>query len=221
MKIRQYISTFLLIPFVLYSSLTAQPNEDLVSYYKNKQFDKLQTRLDEIEKKGGENNETRFFRTALTANGSEAIKIYLELFEKSGSPLKNLLAIKLYQYYYARGFYIKATEYQKLAQKNFPVKREVAVEPVDNINKEVENREKTAKQIYMIQVGAFSVSQNANELASFFRNKKYNVNVVKRIIAGKELYCVWINGESEYGATEKIARDIKNKYQSTYRIVEP
>ena len=73
----------------------------------------------------------------------------------------------------------------------------------------------------MIQVGAFGVMQNADDLVQFLKKKTVKANVVKRSIGGVELYCVWIPGKDNYDATEDIARDIKRKYQLSYRIIIP
>ena len=104
--------------------------------------------------------------------------------------IKKLAAEKLAEYYYALGFYIKSSEYAKFAKTYIPVKTTEIVKSGDNYS---ENKiELRSKSIYKIQVGAFGVIDNAKDLASFLKGKKWEVSVVTRKVGGTNLFCVWV-----------------------------
>ena len=75
-------NSFLSVISVLFllSTLSAQNHEDLFEYYKNKELDKLATRLNELEKSNSNDSEILFFRTIFIDNGEESIQIYQKLF---------------------------------------------------------------------------------------------------------------------------------------------
>ncbi len=217
MKIHIIISLIFLV--VLYNYSYAQKHADLFGFYQDRQLNKLENRLQELEKNKTNDPEIEFFKTILTDNGENAIKVYENLLKKSEIPLKNLLAEKISDYYYALGFYVRAGEYKKISQTNFPARTKVIEKAVDSKNED--NTGGKLKSKYMIQVGAFGVLQNADDLAQFLKKKTIEAIVVKRSIGGAELYCVWIQGKDNYDATEGIAREIKRKYQLSYRIIIP
>lgn len=211
--------TLVILPFLLLSSIFAQKYPELVQYYKDRQLTQLQTRLNELEKSDPDHKEVRFFKAYFWDNGEEAFTVYQELFNQSYSPLKNLIADKISDYYYARGFYVKAEEYKKIAFTLFPVKTKDEKKTVDNNQKK--NVKNNQKSIYMIQVGAFGVIDNANDLAQSLKARKMSVEVVNRIVGGQTLYCVWVAGRADIQATEDLAREIKQKYNLSYRIIKP
>ncbi|MHA1988896.1 MAG: hypothetical protein ACW98D_19940, partial [Promethearchaeota archaeon] len=112
--------------------VSAQNHLDLFEYYANKQIDKLETRVQQLEKNLKNDPEVLFFSTVLTDNGDKAFSIYERLFIQSHGPLKNLAAEKLAEYYYARGFYIKSKEYEKYAKTYIPVKTTEPLKSGDN-----------------------------------------------------------------------------------------
>jgi hypothetical protein len=217
MKIRIIILLIFLVVLNNYSY--AQKHADLFVFYQNQQLNKLENRLRELENNKTNDPEIEFFKTIFTDKGENAIKVYEDLLKKSKTPLKNLLAEKISDYYYALGFYVRAGEYKKISQTNFPMQTKVIEKTVDSKNED--NTRDKSKSKYVIQVGAFGVWQNANDLAQFLEKKTIKANVVKRSIGGADLYCVWIPGNDNYDATEGIAKEIKRKYQLSYRIIIP
>jgi len=211
--------TFILSFFLSNSIVSAQKHQDLFDFYANKQIDKLESRIQQLANIANDDQEVLFFRTVLSDNGDTAFSIYEQLFIQSHGPLKKLVSEKLAEYYYARGFYIKSSEYEKIALTYIPLKTTEVLKSGDNIIKS--RSEPDTKPIYKIQVGAFGIIENANDLAGFLQGKKLEVNVVSRNVGGNTLYCVWVEGASSFESTENIAEEIKEKYQLSYRIVQP
>jgi hypothetical protein len=214
-----FFLTLVLSLILSISIVYAQKHQDLFKYYENRQIDKLEIRIQKLGNTGQNDPEILFFSTVLSDNGDNAFAVYERLFKQSEGPLKNLVAQKLAEYYYARGFYVKSSEFKNIANTYIPVKTTEEIKSGDN-TRESHNEQRIAS-IYKIQVGAFGVRENANDLASFIKGKKLEVSVVTRNVDGKNLYCVWVEGGSNLGSTEKIAEDIKKKYHLSYRIVKP
>jgi hypothetical protein len=202
-----------------FNVLLSQNYDDLFILYNNKKLERLQSRLGELEKRQPNDQEIVFFKTIFNDNGEEAIKIYQDLYESSGGKVKSLIAKKMSEYYFAQGYYVKAQEFKRLSDQEFPVKAKDKSKSADN------NKVKSVKvdehPKYIIQVGAFGVEKNADELADVLRRKKIDVKVVDRNINGEILYCVWIEGDSDYSLTKSIAEDVKSQYKLTYRILKP
>ncbi len=214
-----FFLTLILSLFSSISILSAQEHQDLFEYYANRQIDELEIRIEQLGNTAQNDPEVLFFSTVLTDNGDNAFSIYERLFKQSRGSLKNLVAEKLAEYYYARGFYVKSSEFENIAKTYIPGKTTEEIKSGDNIRKS--KTERSTKSIYKIQVGAFSVIENANDLAGFLKGKKLEVSVVNRNVSGNILYCVWVEGGSSFESTENIAKEIKKKYQLSYRIVKP
>lgn len=212
---------FILFLFFIFinSIVSAQKHQDLFTFYENRQIDLLKTRVQQLKDVNQNDPEVLFFSAVLSDNGENAFGIYERLFKDSKGSLKNLAAEKLAEYYFARGFYVKSSEYKNIAKTYIPVKTTDDRKSGDNNIKRKSKQEGTS--IYKIQVGAFGVRENANELASFLKSKKIDVSVVTREIDGKDLFCVWVAGESSLERTEDFAEDIKKKYRLSYRIIKP
>ena len=147
-----------------------------------------------------------FFKTIFIENGEEAIKVYESLFNNSGGELRPLVAKKISEYYYARGFYVKANEYaQHAAAVDHPV---ISVEKIN-------------KNPYFIQVGAFGYRDNANRMKELLQDKNIESEVKVRQVKGKTLYCVWIAGSQTYNETKTLADDLQQKYKLKYQIINP
>jgi len=214
-----FFSTLILSLVFSISTVSAQQHRDLFEYYGNRQVDKLKNRIQQLGNTSQNDSEILFFRTVLTDNGDNAFSVYDRLFKQSHGPLRNLIAGKLAEYYYARGFYVKSSEFENIAKAYIPVKTTDETKSGDNI--EESKTERSTASIYKIQVGAFGIIDNANDLANFLEGKKLEVTVVSRNVSGKILYCVWVEGGSNFNSTEEIAEEIKKKYQLSYRIVKP
>ena len=119
---KYHLISLVILPFILFSSIFAQKYPELFQYYKERQLLQLQNRIDALVKSDPGNEEVQFFNAYFLENGEDALVVYEDLFKKSYSPLKNLIADKISDYNYARGFYVKAEEYKKLSLTLFPAK---------------------------------------------------------------------------------------------------
>jgi hypothetical protein len=190
-----------------------QPVTELYELYTNKEMVQLYEKAYQLSQKYPDNLEIRFFKTLFIENAEEAIKIYEELYHKSQGRFKKVIASKISDYYYAKGFYVKAADYQVVAveqmnQSHKPVKQASAIS-------------KKADSDLVIQVGAFKFKENAQYLQNVLRSNRVPSRVVAREIGQNTLYCVWIDGKSNFEETREIAENINKKFNLKYRIFKP
>ena len=105
---------FLIISILLVQILTAQTitNKSLFDLYENQKYEELKSQIDKLDK--NENSqEIKFLKALFLTNGEEAVKDYLTIFDNAFGELKSIVAKKLSDYYYAKGFYLTAGKYQK------------------------------------------------------------------------------------------------------------
>ncbi len=210
----------LLLGFNILNQLLAQDFSELYALYQQKDFITLQQKTQQIADQYPDKDEVQFFKALFLENGDEAIKIYEQLYPRAVGILKTKLSEKLTQYYYARGLYVRAAEFDKTpaatttsAPSSVPI-----ISNTDNAP--------TAKPIdikkgnYIIQVGAFGEEENARQLQNSLHQQKINSQIVKRIVNERNLYCVWVTGGNSLDETLRIADKIKNRFKLEYRILK-
>ena len=112
-------------------------------------------------------------------------------------------------YYYAKGYYVNASKYQKyLVENSLQEKSEIKTAPETNT---VE---------YYVQAGAFSLRENAEQRVKFLKIQNINSKVVERVVNNSKLYCVWIPGRKTVEATLEFANEIKQKYSLDFQIMK-
>jgi len=196
----------------------AQDLAELYSLYEARKMVQLEQRLATMPNNAGQIPDIVFFRTIFNENGEEALKVYEQLFEQSDGLLKKITAHKLAQYYYARGYYVKAGEFTEIAQ-NTPAQLSDRKINITRPEKPLPANE-PAEALYAIQVGAFSYRDNAQKMLDLLNQQRLNARIVTREINGKALFCVWITGKDDPDETNEYARDLKRKYNIPYRIVK-
>jgi len=212
---------FILCIWLFQGSSHAQGYEDLYLLYSNHKIEQLASRLQEYEKRSPSEPEIKFFKAVFMENGDEAMTIYQDLFGKASGRLKSLIAAKISAYYFAQGYYVKADEYNKLAATKIPLKAQENLISSDNKKQANTPEEEVVKPVYIIQVGAFGVEQNADDLSAVLQRRKVNARVVTRRVGDNDLFCVWIDGAEDYAATKEIAEEIREKFKLSYRILKP
>ncbi len=195
-----FIFMLIIVPSLIY----AQSFEQLHQLYQQKKMDELGQL---VRNNTSNSKEIVFFKTLFNESGEESIRIYESLFAGSSGELRSLVAKKISEYYYAKGFYVRAAEYNKYIQATTnPIITPTVV---------------SSTKPYFIQVGAFSFRDNANRMKELLLEKKIESNVMVREINGKSLYCVWVNGSATYNETKIIADELKANYKLNYQIINP
>jgi len=199
----------LLILFVGLSSLKASGGgPQWFKLMKQHRFSELQKQLKQSAPADSEIPEYRFCKALFLKDGEQARAIYENLYKTTQGRVRFYAARKLMDYYYAKGYYVNAADYQKYIVEHRP--KEVAP-----------GRLKAAPQTeYFIQVGAFSLRDNALQRKEFLAVQNIQSTVIERKVNGKTLFCVWIPGQNSVDETLTLANRIKQKYALNFQIMK-
>ncbi len=179
--------------------------------YARKDFDKIKAMLSGGEDAFLKPSDALFFKSLFISNGEVAQKNYQTVFDSGSKIVKPLAAQKLMEYFYAAGYYVTATKYQKYIVENQNTVQEPAI---------AENRQTAVKGKYFIQVGAFGLQDNARQQVTFLGTQNIKATMVKRDVNGKHLFCVWIEGKTDLDSTLQIANRIKQQYDLEFQIMK-
>jgi len=180
------IKYLIFIPIILIS--LAQDAAPLYELYANRKMEELKKRVPYLS----ESEEKTFFEALFINDADSSAEIYKEIYDGASKRLKPLVARKLYEYYYARGFYITAERY-------------------------VTSYEESA---YIIQLGAFLSEENAKELKSRLYDGGLKTFMVTKEINEKTFYCIQIQGKETLEATNVFADQIGKKFNLKYRVIK-
>lgn len=198
--------------FLNYSALLAQVDWSVLSkYYQNAQYSELQQALTRVSAEQKKSMEFLFFSTLFEKDGEKAIQNYQYVFEHSQGWLKKAAAKKLFDYYFARGLYLKAESYKNYLSQEETTQRESLS------NQEIPEQEET---VYSIQLGAFSSPENARKRLKVLEKNGISAEIKIRKINDHNYYCVWVKGRANFADTEKMARQIKKQLKLDYRIIK-
>ena len=190
-----------------------QPRQ-LYQAYKEKDFKRLQTLLKQADAAHSQSPVIRFYRAVFTVNADSAVQIYKDVFKRADASTRLLAAKKLYEYYYAKGFYVTAAKYQKyMAEHTQEGETEQTPAAPDNA------RPASGKMFY-IQVGAFGIKENAQQRRMFLKTQDIQSVLVERNLDGRTLYCVWIKGYADIEKTLEMANRLKSKFDLEYQIMK-
>jgi hypothetical protein len=196
----------------------AGPFDNLFVLYEQKEFSRLNEELNRIAPQYPEAQEIKFFKSLFLHDGQAAKDQYSAAFEKGSPAIKFLAAKKLMDYFYARGYYGKASEYQKyLAENEMPAITE-DVKP-DNYKPDLQ-RQSRSDDVYYIQIGAFGMRENAKQRCDMLATQHITAEIVIKKSGSKNLFCVWIKGYPTFDETIRYANTIKSKYDLDFRILK-
>ena len=173
--------------------------------YAQKNFEELKIELNKFNDQINSSTDLTFLNAHFLEDGDAAAKIYETLSESSTGILKYYVRQKLAEYYYARGFYVKAAEWKSGA----------------DIPADLNARLPAISRAFKIQVGAFGFKENASKLHNYLETNNIHSEIIQRDINNKTLFCVWIDGKDSRDQTEKYAEEIKSKLRLNYQIVQP
>lgn len=216
----------ILIPLILFTAVlitSAQVSVSaLFTYYDAQNYTEIERQLQTMGADEPSSLEITFFRALFIENGEEAKEQFQHVFENSKGKIKSLAAKKLMDYYYARGLYTTAAGYHEFLTMKEADESSVPLEPPSNSMppKQPAAKPETVSENYFIQVGAFTLPENADQLQKMLATQNIQSKIVERMVENKKLYCVWLNGAESFEETLKYANTIKEKYDLRFRIIK-
>jgi hypothetical protein len=204
------------------NQLMAQEFSELYTLYQQKKFTALQQKTQQLALQYPDKDDIQFFKALSLENGDEAVKIYEQLYLRAAATgvLKYELSKKLSQYYYARGLYVRAAEFEKPPETTSPAPSGSVTLMSNAAGVPAAKPGQDRETNYIIQVGAFGEEENARQLQKNLRAQKFESKIVERLVNEHNLYCVWVNGGNSLDETLRLAEKIKNRLKLEYRILK-
>ena len=208
----KYISLFIF--FCFGQNIYGQNSQQLYQLYQEKNLSQLKEKYVEV-KAGLSKADQLFFNALFTRDAEKAFNIYKDLFQNSGGKLKYYTGERLKDYYYARGYYSTASDYEKYLVDNRHL-----IEEANNPEQDSYQPDVIDEESLFIQVGAFGLKENAMQMSDMLNTQKISSKVKVRYINNKKLFCVWVLGKKDFKQTLKFADELKQKYHLDYKLIK-
>ncbi|MCI0707821.1 MAG: SPOR domain-containing protein [Ignavibacteriae bacterium] len=167
-------------------------------------------------------------QAVLTADGTEATKIYQSIVDNfPRSEWADDALYKLYQYYYSIGLYKTAEQKLDQLKRDYPFSA-YAAEDVHEKPASPQEQPTVIKKpatvpkystLFTLQVGAFSALQNAEELRSRFEKEGYSSNIFTIVKNGQKLHKVWVGEFQTQDDARRLSSEIKKKFNLESMVV--
>lgn len=207
------LTKLVLLTMLTYSPLISQHSAQLLKFYQDGQFKQIKQNL------GKASNlslaEKQFFEALFIQDAEKAFAIYESLFQKTDGKLKYVCAERLKDYYYAKGYYSTASDYEK-----YLVENQALIEEDTEVVGDIISETPVDTDLLYIQVGAFGIEDNAVQMVEMLKTQNIKSKIVPRSVNSQKLYCVWIHGKSDFNDTLNYANDLKQKYHFNYKIIK-
>lgn len=213
-NIRLSVVTITLILLFLLP-LNAQKNATLYSLYKQNKYSTLKEKVMVLK---GEITQAEylFFTTLFIQDADQAYLNYEQIFQNASGAVKYYAGERLKHFYYAKGYYSTASNYQKYLADNHSLVDEQSVD-----DKKIEEYTPDSKdeKLY-IQVGAFGIKENADQMKKMLDTQNVPSKIKQRVVGKNRLFCVWVIGKKEFKETLNLADELKRKYHLDYKIIK-
>jgi len=212
-----------------------QAMKPYVKLWQDDQVDSIKNVLPELLKKYPDKVETKFFSAVFESDADKALPFYEALLAKRPNhPFADECLFRLMQFAYAKGTYQAARmKFEKL-QKDYPhspllpmaiqLFSETLMDTLSpvTIKSDTTKIVKSGGRKYALQVGAFSMMQNANELKSKIMDAGFEpVDIIEKKVNGKKLFAVWVGAFDSKNDAQKKGQELKEKLHLDFSIQAP
>lgn len=179
-----------------------------------------------------------YIQGLVTADGSEAVRIYQSIVDNfPKSEWADDALYKVYQFYYALGLYRTAELKMNQLQKEYPNSRYLSggsstpetkglaeerkqtppppppTSPArDTVAPPVRETAPPSSPRFALQVGAFTAQVNAEKQKQFFEQRGYPVEVLNKVKDNRALFLVWVGNFPTYDEAKSSGVEIKKKF---------
>lgn len=207
-----------------YVNIVPQLQDIEAGYIEKVQKDLIQLK----ENKPGDPN-VIFLEAVVTEDGEKSRELYELVYNNfPNSSFADAALFRNFSFYYALGLYKKAEElkerlrkeypespYLKNTDRTFPKVDEMII--VDSSPYQIKN---PAEKRFTIQAGAFSDSQNAQNLKDKFISDGFISNITLKNVNNIQLHIVTVGSFIERIQAENFIDDLQTKYSITGRVIE-
>jgi hypothetical protein len=161
-----------------------------------------------LESKSGDLH-LKFLQTLFVRDGESAFRVYKSIvINTEDNELRYQAAQKLYEYYYARGFYVTADN----------IRKQMGADNLQVVKSTGGSGPELPPLKYVLQVGAFSDKENARKLIRRFSGLDVTIMLKTKTISGRELHLVWIGPFNSRTNAERLAEKVRNDFQIEPKI---
>ncbi len=207
------ISKVLIISIMFSIPSFGQDAARLFRLYQDKDFIALKENYLKVKAKLSKADQL-FFSALYNKDAEKAFATYKDLFQNYNGKLKYFSGERLKDYYYARGYYSTASDYEKYLVENRQL-----IETIGSTKQPFRPEVVDTEKLF-IQVGAFGLKENAEQMRKMLSTQKVASIIKIRHVKNKELFCVWVIGKQNFKQTLKFADELKHTYHLDYKIIK-
>jgi len=181
----------------------------LFELYQNHEFNQLSGSFIELSTAQKLNSEELLlFESLLSEDGQKSFAGMMKLTKSAEPRIRKIALEKIKDYYFARGYYQTASEY------------EIEMIGISDESAPPVIQPELSGSVFHIQVGAYGFRENAERLQKMLETQNIRADIVTRSQNSKTLFCVWINGKESLEATMEFAQTLTEKYDLSYHIIK-
>ncbi len=232
---KQILISILFMSFLVLAQ--SQQDELLKAIDEGKQ-DSVKNIVSAELKKKPRDADWQYLQAIIITDGDESVKILKEVVKQSGKG-KYLDAawFRLYQYYYALGLYNQANECKDSLQNKFSKSKYTGM--TGNTSARISSKEKSSipgqeeqndypfdlkekktdsKDLYLVQAGAFSKRENAEQTVKKLNNK--NTGISEKNVGGTVFYIVSVGSFQTEADAQEYSIKINKKLALQSRVIK-
>jgi tetratricopeptide (TPR) repeat protein len=155
-----------------------------------------------------------------TQDGAQAVRVYQSVVDNfPKSEWADDALFKVYQFYHSLGLYRTAQMKMEQLRKDYPNSPFIRVGAValnlpdeqSQTAKGADTLEAPRRDIYTLQVGAFTTAANAQRQKSMFEDLAYPVEVITKVKEGRSLYLVQVGSFESAEEARAAVADIRRQ----------
>lgn len=211
----------------------AQQQPDVAAYVKlieSGQPEPVRAELPSLLERYPTNPGVLYLQALLTADGTEAVRLYQGIVDNyPKSEWADDALYRVYQFYYALGLYRTAELKMAQLRKEYPRSPYAAtsVPPTQNLPEEQKPAPAGAPAVpaaagdapFALQVGAYSLRENAEKQKLFFEDAGEKVEVINRVRDNRSLFIVLVGRYRTADDARAAAEQIRTKHNIEARVV--
>ena len=174
----------------------------------------VENRLPELERKIPRAAGIIYLEGLIATDGDEAIRCFRVITDSfPRSDWADDALARLFEYNQSVGNYTEAENNFSRIKNDYPKSVYLTSNYLQNVRFSEAQQTEHGGNEFAVQIGAFSLKENAEKLYGRFRKEGYKVDIYENLLDGKNLlYLVWIGSYTTLEEARKIQTELKKKY---------
>jgi hypothetical protein len=213
----------ILAPFLVFSAQAQNADADVarcMGLLKSGQTDAVKADIPSLLTKYPNNPGVIYLQGLTTQDGAQAVRIYQSVVDNfPKSEWADDALFKVYQFYQSLGLYRTAEMKMEQLRKDYPnspfLKSGAATsnlaEEQPPVTKPEDSSASLKRDVYTLQVGAYTTAANAERQKSLFEDLAYPVEVITKVKDGRSLFLVQVGAFETVEEARTAGADIKRQ----------